>query len=266
MTLRDRDTLTQERRAGRGHRRPARRACDEPHVVALGGCSVRLCPPARRSPTTISTRAGSAATGARWRSTSPRTARQWHEVMTEHERARRAVELRDVLPRRGRRRRRPRAVHRRRPARGAEVLPRHPAGRRGAPRDLLQALHGRGRRARRRVDRGHACAPPSPSSPGASARPSRCWTRSPARCARTAQPRRAGAGGDDVPPRRRGAARAAGPALHLRLPEQARAAARLPRGHAAGRAGRAAPHRLRRQAPARPRTPRIPACARRSRT
>ena len=34
VTLRDRDSLTQERVPGRGHRRPARSACDEPHVVA----------------------------------------------------------------------------------------------------------------------------------------------------------------------------------------------------------------------------------------
>ena len=60
-------------------------------------------------------------------------------------------------------------------------------------------------------------------------------------------------GGDDVPRRRRGAARPARPALHLRLPRAARPAARLPRRDEAGRAGRAAPHRLRRQAPARPR-------------
>ena len=65
---------------------------------------------------------------------------------------------------------------------------------------------------------GGAARRPSRSSPGASARRSRCWTRSPARCARDRSPRRAGARGDDVPPRRRGAARAARPALHLRLP------------------------------------------------
>ena len=76
---------------------------------------------------------------------------------------------------------------------------------------------------------------------------------------------RARARGDDVPRRRRGAARPARPALHLRLPGQARPAARLPRGHAAGRARRAAPHRLRRQAAARPRAPRSPAVPRRGR-
>ena len=61
-------------------------ACDESHVVASGGCSVRVCPPARRSPTTISTRAGSAATGARMEIDFTEDRRQWHEVMTEHER------------------------------------------------------------------------------------------------------------------------------------------------------------------------------------
>ena len=78
--------------------------------------------------------------------------------------------------------------------------------------------------------------------------------------------RGAGAGRDDVPHRRRGAARAAGPALHLRLPRAARPAARLPRGHAADRARRAAPHRLRRQAAARPARRGARACATRSPT
>src|SRR5262249_28863321 len=56
----------------------------------------------------------------------------------------RALAVRAVLPRRGLGRRQPLALHRRGTARGAEVLPHHPAGRRGAPRDLLQALHARG--------------------------------------------------------------------------------------------------------------------------
>ena len=45
----------------------------------------RLRPPTR-SPTTISTRAGSAATGARRRSTSPRTGAQWARVFSDLER------------------------------------------------------------------------------------------------------------------------------------------------------------------------------------
>ena len=61
------------------------------------------------------------------------------------------------------------------------------------------------------------------------------------------------AGRDDVPHRRRGDARAARPALHRRLPDRARPAARVPRRDPQRRARRAAPHRLRRQAPARPR-------------
>ena len=87
---------------------------------------------------------------------------------------RRPLELLALLLGRGRRDRRPLALHRRRAARGAEVLPRHPAGGRGAPRRLLQALHGGGRGHRR-----HAPATRSRrsarSSPGAS---SRCSTGS----------------------------------------------------------------------------------------
>ena len=40
------------------------------------------------------------------------------------------------------------------PARGAEVLPHHPAGRRSPPRRFLQPLHEGSRRGRRRDDRG----------------------------------------------------------------------------------------------------------------
>ena len=76
----------------------------------------------------------------------------WHEKLTEEQRRARALVLQPLLPRRGRGHRRALAVHRRRAARGAEVLHRHAAGRRGAARRLLQALHGRGRRARRRDD------------------------------------------------------------------------------------------------------------------
>ena len=51
-----------------------------------------------------------------------------------------AVDLLDVLLRRGLGRRQPLALHRRGAEGGAEVLPRHPAGRRGAPRGLLPPL------------------------------------------------------------------------------------------------------------------------------
>ena len=66
-----------------------------------------------------------------------------------------AVDLLDVLLRRGLGRRQPLPLHRRRAARGAEVLPRHPAGRRGAPRRLLSPLLQGGDR-RRRLDRVNA--------------------------------------------------------------------------------------------------------------
>ena len=177
----------------------------------------------------------------------------------------RAVELRDVLRRRGRGDRRPRAVHRRRSARGAEVLPGHAAGRRGAPRGLLQALHGGGRRRRRRDDRRR----PASGRAGAHLglpQDVRAARRDHRRAAHRPLAGRARARGDHVPRRRRGAARAARPALHLRLPRQARSAARLPRRHEAGGARRAAPHRLRRQAPARSRAGGSRACRRPSPT
>ncbi len=158
-----------------------------------------------------------------------------------------AVELLPVLLGRGRRRGQPLALHRRGAARGAEVLPHHPAGRRGPPRGLLQALHAGGVRHRRRLDgqrpeRDQAAAdaglsqdlrPPRPDGRRAARRP----------LARPARRRR-----DALPHRDRGGARAAGPALHLQLPGGTRPAAGLPRGHAEHRRRRAAPHRLRRQA------------------
>ena len=60
-----------------------------------------------------------------------------------------AVDLLDVLLRRGLGHRRPLPLHRRRPEGGAEVLPRHPAGRRGPPRGLLPPLLQGGDRRRR---------------------------------------------------------------------------------------------------------------------
>ena len=111
----------------------------------------------------------------------------WHEKLTEEQRRSRAVALHALLPRRGRGHRRALALHRRRAARGAEVLPRHPAGRRGAPRGLLQALHGRGRRrsATGRWPAGmHAT---ERCSPGATARSSSRLDGWPTSCAATVQ-------------------------------------------------------------------------------
>ena len=82
------------------------------------------------------------------------TREQWQSRVLGARARGRPLELRAVLLGRGRGGRRPVALHRRRAARGAEVLPRHPAGGRGAPRGLLRALHERGRGHRRR-HRGH---------------------------------------------------------------------------------------------------------------
>ena len=60
-----------------------------------------------------------------------------------------AVDLLDVLLRRGLGHRQPLPLHRRGAEGGAEVLPRHPAGRRGAPRGLLPPLLQGGDRGRR---------------------------------------------------------------------------------------------------------------------
>ena len=161
------------------------------------------------------------------------------------------MELRAVLLGRGRRRRQPLAVHRRRPARGAEVLPRHAAGRRGAPRRLLQALHARGRRARRRRRRQR----PARDRAGADLRlPAHVRVSRPVH--RRAAPRpladQARPVRDALPRHRRGDARAARPALHRGLPHPARGPARVLRRDAQRRPRRAAPHRLRREAARRP--------------
>ncbi len=174
-------------------------------------------------------------------------ARQWREDFTEFERTGSAVELLPVLLGRGRRRRQPVPVHRRRAAGGAEVLPDDAAGRRGAPRGVLQALHAGGVRDRRRLDgqrpeRDQAAADDRLSQ---DLRPSRRDGR------RTTQGPFAGetrGGGHALPRRHRGVAGAAGTALHLQLPGRTRPAAGVPRGHAEHRRRRAAAHRLRREA------------------
>ena len=98
----------------------------------------------------------------------------------------RPLDLLDVLLRRGLGHRQPLPLHRRRPAGGAEVLPRHPAGRRGQARRLLPPLLQGGDRGRRQ----HLLDPRlhrSRSSTGAIAASSTAstgWRRS---CARTAR-------------------------------------------------------------------------------
>ena len=177
----------------------------------------------------------------------------------------RALELLAVLPRRGLGRGQPLALHRRGAEGGAEVLPRHAAGRRGAPRGLLQALHARGGRRRHGDIALGARGDPARADLGLSqdlreARPGR----------RRAAPRplaaQVRAGDHDVPPGRRGGARAAGPALHRELPDRARPPAGLRGGHEERLARRAAPHRLRRQGAlgADPRGPRVQGRRRRS--
>ena len=79
------------------------------------------------------------------------------------------VDLLDVLLRRGPGRRHPRPLHHRRADRGAVLLPRHPAGRRGPPLGLLPPLLQGGDRRRRRLDRSRPSPPPCRSSTGATA-------------------------------------------------------------------------------------------------
>ena len=186
-------------------------------------------------------------------------ARQWREDFTEFERTGGAVELLPVLLGRGRRRRQPLPLHRRRAARGAEVLPHHPAGRRGPPRGLLQALHAGGLRHRRRLHGSGLEAIKPQLTPGFRKIFDRLDTMADElRADRSPAP--AGGGRDPLPRRHRGRARPAGPALHLQLPRATRPAPGLPRGHGEHRRRRAAPHRLRRQAPVRPQ-PRRPGSA-----
>ena len=76
------------------------------------------------------------------------------------------VDLLDVLLRRGPGRRHPRPLHHRRPDRGAVLLPRHPAGRRGPPLGLLPPLLQRGDRRRRLLAAGDARLHPPPAQLG----------------------------------------------------------------------------------------------------
>ena len=131
------------------------------------------------------------------------------------------------------------------PKAGAEVLPRHPAGRRGPPRGLLPPLLQGGDR-RRRLDlldpRLHRVGaqlglpqrlrPPRPDGRRPAPRPLAAELRPRDRA---------------VPHGRRGDARPAGAALHRGLLRRRRDDARLQRGDGERLPRRAAPHRLRRQ-------------------
>ena len=114
------------------------------------------------------------------------------------------------------------------PLRGAEVLPHHPAGRRGPPRGVLQALHAGGVRHRRRLHDQRPAGGQAPADPRLSQdlRPPRPHGRRAARRPLARQTRRRR---DALPRRHRGRARPARPALHLQLPGEARPAPRVPR-------------------------------------
>ena len=115
------------------------------------------------------------------------------------------------------------------PARGAEVLPRHPAGRRGAPRRLLRALHARGRRRRAATLRSSPGRRRARSSRGAFARSSGASTGWPSELRRDRSRPKLAQADHALPHRRRGDAGPARPALHRGLPRGPRRAARLPR-------------------------------------
>ncbi len=131
------------------------------------------------------------------------------------------------------------------PPRGAEVLPRDPAGRRGAPRGLLPPLLQGGDR-RRRHGRRDASAHPAAARLGLSQRlrPARRDGRlaSQGPIAAELRPRDCA-----LPHGRRGHPGPAGPALHRGLLHQVGLDARVQRGDGEHLARRAAPHRLRRQ-------------------
>ncbi len=140
------------------------------------------------------------------------------------------VELLAVLLGRGRCGGQPLALHRRRAAGGAEVLPDHPAGRRGPARSVLQAVHAGGLRHRRRLDGERPAGDPPAAQPGLP-QDLRAARHDGRRAAQGSLPREARGGGDALPRRDRGLARPAGPALHLRVSGGTRPASGLPRGH-----------------------------------
>ncbi len=171
--------------------------------------------------------------------------REGWEALSEHPAALRAVDLLDVLLRRGLGHRQPLALHRRGSQGGAEVLPRHPAGRRGATRRLLPPLLPR-RDRRRRLDRLHPCLHRVAARLGLPQR-----LRAPRPDGRRPAPRPLAAelrpGDRALPHGRRGDPGPARPALHRGLLRQGRDDARVQRGNDERLARRAAPHRLRGQ-------------------
>ena len=156
-----------------------------------------------------------------------------------------ALDLLDVLLRRGLGRRQPLPLHRRGAEAGAEVLPRHPAGRRGPPRGLLPPLLQGGDR-RRRLDlldpRLHRAA--AQLGLPQRLRPARPDGRRPAPRPLAAELRPRDRA---LPHGRRGDPGPARPALHRGLLRQRGDDARVQRGDGERLARRAAPHRLRGQ-------------------
>src|SRR5213592_2997020 len=134
----------------------------------------------------------------------------------------------------------------RRADRGAVLLPRHPAGRRGPPFGLLPPLLQGGDRGRRRLDPADARLHPAAAQLGLPRhlRPPRPDGRGTAQGPLAAQVR---AGDHPLPPDRRGLARPTRPALHRGLLRLRRDDARLQRRHRQRLPRRAAPYRLRRQ-------------------
>ena len=160
------------------------------------------------------------------------------------------VDLLDVLLRRGPGRRHPRSLRQRGADRGAVLLPRHPAGRRGPPLALLPPLLQGGDRGRRRERRGDPGLHPAAAELGLPRhlRPARQDGGGTAQGHLAAEVR---AGDHALPPGRRGQPRPARPALHRGLLRQGGDDARLQRRDDQRLARRAAPHRLRRQSPLR---------------
>ena len=210
----------------------SRRICwREPSIAAAGtgvdaarrrrrDVSRRAQPDRAGSPTPTSTGGGSRTTGRRWTSTSAQDTRRLGEPDRDPAQVG-ALDLLDVLLRRGLGRRQPLPLHRRGAEGGAEVLPDDPAGRRGAPRGLLPPLLQRGdrRRRRHRLDpRLHRAAPRLGLHAG---------LQPPRQDGRRAPPRplaaEVRAGDHALPPDRRGEHGPARPALHRGLLR--------PRGH-----------------------------------
>ena len=157
-----RSSTTRCSRGGpRRHRDPrdaprarARRLGDHPRPQARMS---RRRAPAQRPPDAVPALGGQPVVAVR-RSTSTRDAEQWRSSTTSRARAP-ALRARLADGRRGAHHHQVLRPGRRARLRGGGDLPRHPAGRRGAPHAVLRALPGRGRRRPGRHRRARASAP-----------------------------------------------------------------------------------------------------------